>query len=349
MNIVFYRHSLLNRGGDKMVLAYANFLAERGHRVTIYVNQIETGFPISPDMRLEQISLRGKLGTLVDACFRKIEADVVIADIIVMAIVLFLRNPKQVIYFAQDFNVSYYRDRLMRKFICKLYEVGLKYLRLPCLAVSEPLKKELAVFSDEVIAVPNGIVQEIFRRKEDVPPGYFKKERRAVTILGRCDFRKGWDIVQKVLDTMSSRQNTPEFELWVIGRDVPEGSGRFKIRTFDFVPDDELADILRTSDVFFYPTRHEGFGLFPLEAMACGCPVVTTPAVGFAKHGESAWVKDAEDVSGLCEGIERLLTDRTLRQTLIQNAEYLARQYDIKESCRKFEEALLKIKIMQGV
>jgi len=48
MKVTFYRHSLFSRGGDRMVVEYANFLAEKSHAVVIYTNEFSTVFEINP-------------------------------------------------------------------------------------------------------------------------------------------------------------------------------------------------------------------------------------------------------------------------------------------------------------
>jgi len=48
------------------------------------------------------------------------------------------------------------------------------------------------------------------------------------------------------------------------------------IRCLGFVPDGQLPELYRAADVFVYPSLHEGFGLPPIEAMACGCPVIAS-------------------------------------------------------------------------
>ena len=48
MKITFYRHSLFSRGGDRMVVEYANYLAQKGHAEVMYTNEISTVFEINP-------------------------------------------------------------------------------------------------------------------------------------------------------------------------------------------------------------------------------------------------------------------------------------------------------------
>lgn len=84
-----------------------------------------------------------------------------------------------------------------------------------------------------------------------------------------------------------------------------------------YVPDDELPLWYNAADVFIYPSLYEGFGLPPLEAMACGTPVVTTSVSSLPEvAGAAALMVDPLDVDDLASAIVRVLDDPTLRQRL---------------------------------
>lgn len=80
----------------------------------------------------------------------------------------------------------------------------------------------------------------------------------------------------------------------------------------------DLVLLYNLSDVLLFPSLYEGFGWPPLEAMACGTPVVCSDR-GSLKEvvGDAALIVDPDDPKAIAEGVERVLTDAELRQTLV--------------------------------
>jgi glycosyltransferase involved in cell wall biosynthesis len=76
---------------------------------------------------------------------------------------------------------------------------------------------------------------------------------------------------------------------------------------------EELVQLYNAATMLVYPSFHEGFGLPILEAMACGCPVITSDRSSLPEiAGGAAVIVDPEDVEGLALAMEQLLEDRTL-------------------------------------
>lgn len=77
-----------------------------------------------------------------------------------------------------------------------------------------------------------------------------------------------------------------------------------------YLREEELPLWYNSARCFVYPSIYEGFGLPPLEAMACGCPVVTSDTSSLPEVvGEAGWLVKPDDESGLATALNRLLTD----------------------------------------
>lgn len=101
------------------------------------------------------------------------------------------------------------------------------------------------------------------------------------------------------------------------------------IRLPGFVSDQDLATWYRAATVMVYPSLFEGFGLPPLEAMACGCPVLASSlgAVDEVCAGAAATV-DPRDVDDLTRQLARLAFDEAMRERLRAAGLIRARQFD---------------------
>jgi glycosyltransferase involved in cell wall biosynthesis len=83
------------------------------------------------------------------------------------------------------------------------------------------------------------------------------------------------------------------------------------------VADADLPALYAGADLFVYPSIYEGFGLPPLEAMACGTPVVTSTTSCLPEvTGDAGLLVDPTDVEAVAAAIGRLLEDDALHDTL---------------------------------
>lgn len=97
------------------------------------------------------------------------------------------------------------------------------------------------------------------------------------------------------------------------------------VRWIGFVDEEDKPAVYRGAMCFAFPSRYEGFGLPPLEAMACGVPVVTTTAASLPEVvGDAAFTVDPDDARGMAGAIiSTVIQDEfaeALRQKGLQQA-----------------------------
>jgi glycosyltransferase involved in cell wall biosynthesis len=95
-----------------------------------------------------------------------------------------------------------------------------------------------------------------------------------------------------------------------------------------FVADEHLPALYNLADLFVFPSLYEGFGLPPLEAMACGTPVITSDASSLPEVvGQAGLMVEATDVESLAEAMQRVLEDDALREGMIARGLEQARKF----------------------
>ncbi len=94
---------------------------------------------------------------------------------------------------------------------------------------------------------------------------------------------------------------------------------REAIHFLGFVDDEDLPALYTLADVFAYPTFYEGFGFPPLEAMACGTPVLSSDNSSLPEVvGDGGILLPANDVDAWADALQKILSDDALRSRLIE-------------------------------
>ena len=105
------------------------------------------------------------------------------------------------------------------------------------------------------------------------------------------------------------------------------------IRSLGFVPAEDIPLLYRAAGACVYPSLYEGFGLPPLEAMACGCPVVSSNRGSLGEIvGEAAIQLDPEDLKAWKLALTRISSDASLREQLRSKGLEHAEQFDWRKS-----------------
>ncbi len=183
-------------------------------------------------------------------------------------------------------------------------------------AVAEEAVRWFGIARGRIEIVPNG-VDEFFSPAGD--------EEDYVLFVGTIEPRKGLDDLLAVWESLPS----PRPRLVIAGGtgwgNVPLPRGA---EVTGYVDRERLRELYRHARAFVYPSRYEGFGIPPLEAMACGAPVIATRTGAIPEYAEgAALLIDPGDRNALRDAVVRLLHDAALRRELREGGVQRARTY----------------------
>jgi len=110
-----------------------------------------------------------------------------------------------------------------------------------------------------------------------------------------------------------------------------------------YVSDEELVNLYQRAKLFVYPSLYEGFGLPPLEAMACGTPVVVSNVASLPEVcGDAAYYVNPYEVNDISRGIETVLKDEHLQKELIQRGLERTKLFNWEKSAKKVKKIIEK-------
>ncbi len=130
-----------------------------------------------------------------------------------------------------------------------------------------------------------------------------------------------------------------------VRRAVMESRVEPAVRFLGFVPLETLKVFYRAASVFAFPSLYEGFGLAPLEAMACGTPVVASnlPALVEAV-GEAAELVSPDNVFDIARGLREVLLDDNRRKQLAEAGREQARKFHWDDTAKEVLSVYREIK-----
>lgn len=213
------------------------------------------------------------------------------------------------------------------------------------------LIETLSVEPRKVSVVPCGIdgrfspsppeVIERTRKKMGLPHSY-------VLTLGSLEPRKNTAGLLEAWDLLLKRRIVPpQTHLVIAGgrsslfREIGLSSLPDRVSLTGYVADEDLPPLYSGALAFVYPSFYEGFGLPPLEAMACGVPVVSSNSTSIPEvTGEAAVLVDPRDTESIARGIHSVLDDASLQETMRTSGLERARAFDWVKSARMVWEHL---------
>jgi len=178
--------------------------------------------------------------------------------------------------------------------------------------------------------VPNG-VDDFFTPGDGEESDY-------VLFVGTLEPRKGVDVLLEAWRSIAD----PKPRLVLCGS---SGWGNVRlgehVEWSGFVDRTRLRDLYRRAIAFVYPSRYEGFGIPPLEAMACGAPVIATRTGAIPEFADgAALLVEPGDVTGLRDALITMLRDAALRRDLRARGPVQAQRFGWEPGARTMMELL---------
>lgn len=312
MKVVIPVSSMETGGGCRILAEIANALVSRGYETEM----------VLPDW--SPVAYR------VDAPIRRVPVlkkenipygDIVLPNFYVTFQPAFAAWPNQCVRLCQGFEPAWLKGA-ERDFALLTYRK-----EVPVVSMSQWLDDQVYRYTGQRSVVVNeGVDPQHFHpgRKEDPPS---PKRAKVILYIAR-DPKAGYEL-KGYRDFVMSMQLLKriykgDFTVHMICTERILPLPGIPHKTFRPADDEEMAELYRSADVFVSTSWVEGFGLPPLEAMACGTPVVTTDSGGvmdFCTHLDSAYVVPPKNPRAIAEGIYSVLSHPKLARRLVQGGE----------------------------
>jgi glycosyltransferase involved in cell wall biosynthesis len=211
---------------------------------------------------------------------------------------------------------------------------------------------------ERVQVVPNALDEALLEEPEPEEMERVKERYqirgRFVLYAGNIKPHKNLERLIAAFGLLKQQGGHEDVKLLIIGdevnryaalrRSVERMGVRPDVRFFGFVPDRTLAALYRLASVFAFPSLYEGFGLPPLEAMACGTPVVTSRISSLPEVvGDAAVLVDPYSVEDIAEGLARVLGDREVRDRLVERGLLRVKSFSWERSVSAIHAGYMKV------
>jgi len=199
---------------------------------------------------------------------------------------------------------------------------------------------------DRVKVIYHGVNHSIFKPNiKNIP---LSLPSKYILFTGSIEPRKNIITLIKAYTNLSSKLQE-EYKLLLVGASGWKNSEIFyhikskkNIFYIGYISDEELAKVYSQAECFIYPSLYEGFGLPPLEAMACATPVISSNTSSMPEVlQDAALYFEPTNYKELSQKIIELLSSKELRSKLISKGLKQAKKFNWDISAKKHKETLL--------
>lgn len=358
MEIIFLAPSIKTGGGNRVFIELANELCNR-HTVSVVYpqNSIERNTFIS-NKKVKYIEIgsysKNKLRKIWNllCCIRFINkkasaAKIVISDPIFSLLTPLFKNQKNIYRFIQADDYRIYDDGkiLGRGILLKLYK---------CFCLKSYQYKVAYIFNSKYVYeqycmdakrtdVPYKLVYPAINHTIFNNTRQNKHSGVSICLVARRHPLKGLVTFLNVYKKLPLEVKSKINHVRLISHD---DLSQFDTTGMDIVKpicDNDIANVYQMSDIFISTSWREGFGLPPLEAMSCGCAVITSKSGGvneYAKDNENCLMFEPKNELELTDKLIKLINDKNLRNRLSQEGIKTAERFDWDKSAMQLIKIL---------
>ena len=243
-------------------------------------------------------------------------------------------------YHMQHFETLFFNDIKMKKFISDTY-----FLPIYKIANSSWLSDKLLKLTGHNFRIVNPAVEHeyFYPRVAEIKEKHNNIDKINIVALGKGGWKNARGIYDAVMKVRTVERNK-EIVLHYFGHNPPKSipfDGKSIIFHKD-LSDSDLALLYSNSDIQITFSTAESFPLPPLEAMACGASVITTPygTEDYAVNEENALIVEPNNIDMLAQKIKTLIDNTELRDKLKQNGLKTAKQFNYKDQAKILESEM---------
>ena len=198
----------------------------------------------------------------------------------------------------------------------------------------------------EKVAVTPEAPRRVFRRREDPELLHrFGIEGDFILFVGTIEPRKNLRRLVEAFDQMlrntslSAKLVIAGGQGWMMDDFVSLINGKGladRVCLTGYLQDEDLCALYSGCTAFIYPSLYEGFGLPPLEAMACGAPVITSRTAALIETvGSAARLVDPHDIGDMVRAMVEMLSDKNVREHYAELGNRHVKKFSWEETARK--------------
>jgi len=234
-----------------------------------------------------------------------------------------------------------WRLPLMAKFASKIIT--------PSRSVKTEVCERFGVDSEKVVVTPEA-PRSAFKRRDDTDSVIEVRKRLGINedfllFVGTIEPRKNLQRLIEAFDQLlRSTSLCPKLVIaggqgWLMDDFtslIRQKKLEDRICLTGYLQDEDLCALYSSCRAFVYPSLYEGFGLPPLEAMACGAPVITSRIPSLIETvASAAWLVDPYKVEELAQAMASLLSDEKLRQHYVELGRAQVKEFSWEQTAAK--------------